>query len=201
MRCLLEQVLKQNSSQSLVPVALRDVGVADQRHVFDRLDTHDADQDAIDLNAGEPDPMGDFVLQLFHRHVWVFPAVGGNDAAVRLRSVVDDLKHPFQVVGSAGADNSHRAAQRYWFTKCTRRPSLSKSIAGGVNSQTVQLPTAYELFLFRSWSEWHRSAAMNRFCCFLLCLSLWPGSVHSAESESRAVAFYYPWYGNPTGCD
>lgn len=63
------------------------------------------------------------------------------------------------------------------------------------NLSNSQSPS--ELFLFQSWSEWHRSAAMNRFCCFLLCLSLWPGSAHSAELDTRAVAFYYPWYGNP----
>jgi hypothetical protein len=38
---------------------------------------------------------------------------------------------------------------------------------------------------------------MNRFCWFLLCFTLWAANAHSAELETRAVAFYYPWYGNP----
>ena len=53
------------------------------------------------------------------------------------------------------------------------------------------------MVLFRDRRGWHSDAEMNRFCCFLLCLSLWPGYAHSAGLEARAVAFYYPWYGNP----
>ncbi len=54
-----------------------------------------------------------------------------------------------------------------------------------------------ELLLFRNRRRWHGSAAMNRLLCFLLCFAFWNANAHSAELESRAVAFYYPWYGNP----
>ena len=39
---------------------------------------------------------------------------------------------------------------------------------------------------------------MNRLLCFLLCHAFCTANAHSAELENRAVAFYYPWYGNPS---
>ena len=54
-----------------------------------------------------------------------------------------------------------------------------------------------ELLLFRDRRRWHGSAAMSRLPCFLLCFAFWTANAHSAELDTRAVAFYYPWYGNP----
>lgn len=62
---LLEQVVEQEAAQPSAPVRRGDVGVADQSHVPDRLDAHDADQDAIGFNTGESNTLGDLVLQLF----------------------------------------------------------------------------------------------------------------------------------------
>ena len=76
-----------------------DVGVADQRHVLDGLDTHDADHDAIGFDAGEPDAVADLVLQLFTQHVGFFPAVGWSDATGCLGGVVDDREHPIRSDG------------------------------------------------------------------------------------------------------
>jgi hypothetical protein len=53
------------------------VGVTYQGHALDGLDTHDPDQDAIGLNAGEPDAQANLVLQLFTGHVRFAPALGG----------------------------------------------------------------------------------------------------------------------------
>ena len=53
------------------------------------------------------------------------------------------------------------------------------------------------MLVFSNRREWHSDAEMNRFCWFLLCFTLWAANAHSAELDTRAVAFYYPWYGNP----
>jgi hypothetical protein len=98
---LLEKLVEQDAAAPLATVRGRYMGMADQSHVIDRLDAHDADQDAICLNTREPDAMVNFLFQLFQRHVRFLPAVGGNHAPVCLSGVIDDLEHPFQIVGAA----------------------------------------------------------------------------------------------------
>jgi hypothetical protein len=69
--CLLERVVEQDAAQALAPVRGANVGMADQVHVLDRLDTHNTDQDIIGFTPERPDALAELVRQRVPSNGWV----------------------------------------------------------------------------------------------------------------------------------
>ena len=68
------------------------------------LNPHQANELTLRLVAPEDDSVADLLLQRIERHVRLMPAVGGDDAFVGLRGIIDDREKRRQVGHRAGAD-------------------------------------------------------------------------------------------------
>jgi hypothetical protein len=96
-------VLQQRASDAAALAGRRDVGVADQHDVAHGLDPHHARQRVA--VAPERDAGGDLGVELAAGHVRLVPAVGRDDAAVRLGGGVDDRQDRVALVVAAGSDH------------------------------------------------------------------------------------------------
>ena len=84
------------------------IGVANQCHVLNRLDAHQADQPGPgDLVPVKDDASGDLVGQLLGGHVGVLPPIVWDNAPIGLRGLVDDRKYAVEIVLRAVPDYSH----------------------------------------------------------------------------------------------
>ena len=83
--------------------------MADQVDVAERLDPDHPDELAVLLPAPELDARGDLAIQLLRGHVRLVPAIGGDDAAIRLGGRIHDREDGLGLVVTARADG-HRAA-------------------------------------------------------------------------------------------
>src|SRR4051794_41924943 len=96
-------MLEQRASYTAALATGDDVGVADQLHVADRLDAHDSQQLAAVVVARERDAGSELGLELLRGHIWLVPAVGGDDAAVGLGGGVHDRQNRLPVLVAPGA--------------------------------------------------------------------------------------------------
>ena len=100
------QVRQQLAADTLVPAGGAHVGVADQRDVLNVLQPHHAGERAGVLVAPERDAVVDFVTEFLAGHVRLGPAIGGDDAFVGLRAVVDDRVDRLEVALVAAAQHT-----------------------------------------------------------------------------------------------
>src|ERR1700756_4465348 len=96
---------EQEGSDSLLLAGGADVGVANECYVLHVLDAHDGDYLCGIFVAPEDDPIVDFMLKFFSRHVRFGPAVRGNDAFVGLRAIVDDFPDGFEIARITATDH------------------------------------------------------------------------------------------------
>ena len=80
------------------------VAARDQGDVAAILYPHHADQLATRHASPEGDAADDLLFQLIEGHVRVVPAVGGNDASIGSRRVVDDREHGRKIIRAARTD-------------------------------------------------------------------------------------------------
>ena len=97
-------MLEQRAADAAPLAARRDVGMADQIHVVNRLDADDADQLAVVLIAPELDTGGDLSSELLGGHVRLVPAIGWDHAPIGLGRGVDDREDRVPLVVATGAD-------------------------------------------------------------------------------------------------
>jgi hypothetical protein len=90
--------VQQPATDAVPAVGGSDIGVTDERHVLDILQTHDPEQLTVLLETPEPDPAFDLMLQLLARHVGVLEPVTGNGPLVGLRCVVDYLEDRLEIL-------------------------------------------------------------------------------------------------------
>src|SRR3974390_988919 len=89
------------------------VGVADESHIFHRLNSHDAAEFAFLFEPPKVHSFAYFVVQFLARHVGFLPVVGRDYAPIGLRAIVDDLPDGIEIFFSAAPDHVWPSAARY----------------------------------------------------------------------------------------
>ena len=80
--------------------------MADQRDVLDVLQSHHAGECAVFFVTPENDAVFDLVAEFLAGHVRLGPAIGGDDAFVGLRAIVDNLLELLEIRRCALADHT-----------------------------------------------------------------------------------------------
>src|SRR3569833_3006432 len=88
-------------------IARPDIGMANEINIAYWLNSHHADYFALALIGPKGDSSRNFRIQLEWAHIWFVPPVRRNDAAVRFRRCVDDLRNYRAFVFTARADRVH----------------------------------------------------------------------------------------------
>src|SRR5215467_724988 len=79
--------------------------MANQNHLLDVLQSHDAAERSILLPPPEVDACRNLILQLMPRHVWLRPAILRDHSFVGKRTIVNDLVNLLEFVFSALANH------------------------------------------------------------------------------------------------
>jgi hypothetical protein len=81
------------------------VGVANEGHIFHRLNSHYASQLAVFLKTPELHAVPDLIAQFMPRHVRLLPVILRNHPFIRLRAIIDDLPNDLEIPLIASPDH------------------------------------------------------------------------------------------------
>jgi hypothetical protein len=125
----IEQVGEQARSDAVFLAASANVCMADEGDVLNRLNTHHADEGARLFAGPEDDAVVDLMLQLEAGHVWLFPAISGDDASIGLGGIVDDGPDLLEVGVLAGANHGGHWSLGIWGWGFARHWRIWKSVS------------------------------------------------------------------------
>src|SRR5688572_13576357 len=109
--------------------------MTDQIDIAQRLHAHDADQSLVGLQSPELDAGSNLTAQFRFGHVGIVPSVGGNDAAVCDRGVIDDCEHGREITIVTPANVAHgdecvaRGYSRSWMKVRAKKSRIRRAIS------------------------------------------------------------------------
>src|SRR5580704_13064654 len=101
---------QQARSNSALLASGANVGVSNEGYVLHCLNAHYARQYASLLVATKDNAVVNLMLQFLARHVWLGPAICGNDPFVGFRAIINDCPNHVEVEVFATADHEQSAS-------------------------------------------------------------------------------------------